>query len=245
MRLHLIVAPGVLVALACSGTAHQISIGPPPAKETHAVLAGGLCQDNHCKCRDGKDDGGAGFPEAPGKKRFEFRLTSAQQLWVTINGSSTLYKTPEHAEECFYVDLPTGNQAIELRASNPDGVSAALQIHELGTKTKSWYDTFAFECGVPGVCSFDDLDGIKAQYTGAKRNVFDKCGTTKVKGITWDHGKAPDQLHPSELLVRLTLDVYKFAAWKPHGDPTCGEGGGRHGPADEPTPPPEGAEQAP
>src|SRR5439155_17100535 len=114
----------------------------------------------------------------------------------TINGNTVLYKTPEHAEECFYVDLPTGNQIVELRASNPDGVSAGLQVHELGTKTKSWYDTFAFECGVPGVCSFDELDSLKSHYADAKRNVFDRCGTTKVKGITWDHGKAPDQLHP-------------------------------------------------
>ena len=239
MRSHVIVALGFVAA--CSGTAHQIEIGPPPAKETKAVLVGGLCQDNHCKCRDGKDDGGVGVPEVAGRKRYEMRLTSAQQLWLTVNGNSILYKTPEHAEECFYIDLPTGNQTIELRASNPDGVSAGLQVHELGTKTKSWYDTFAFECGVPGVCSFEELDGMKAHYADAKHNVFDKCGTTKVKGITWDHGKAPDQLHPSELLVRLTLDVYKFAAWKPHGDPTCGEGGGRHGPSDEPQPPPDEA----
>ena len=34
-------------------------------------------------------------------------------------------------------------------------------------------------------------------------------------------GKAPDALHPSELLVRLTLDVYKFAPTKEHGDPSC------------------------
>src|SRR5689334_4102210 len=38
-------------ALACGGTAHQISIDPPPLKATHAQLAGGLCQDDHCTCR--------------------------------------------------------------------------------------------------------------------------------------------------------------------------------------------------
>ena len=32
----------------------------------------------------------------------------------------------------------------------------------------------------------------------------------KVKGITWDTGRSPDQLHPSELLVRATLNIYKF-----------------------------------
>lgn len=229
-------------ALACGGTAHQISIDPPPAKETHAVLAGGLCQDNHCTCRGETGDGGVGVPETKDKKRYEIRLGSAGGLWLTINKTTILYKDPERAEACFYVDLPTGAQQIELRASNPDGVSAALQIHELGTKTRSWYDTFAFACGVPGVCSFDDLDAAKAQYAGARHQLRDPCGTTKVKGIAWDHGKAPDQLHPSELVVRLTLDIYKFAAWKQHGDATCGEGGGRRGPADEPVAP---ADEAP
>jgi hypothetical protein len=228
-------------AVACGGSGHtQIAIGPPPPRDTHAVLAGGLCQDNRCTCRsDGPGDGGAGVPEGKDRKRFELRLTSAYDLWLTINRTTVLYKSPERAEECFYVDLPTGAQDIELRASNPDGVSAGLQIHELGTQTKSWYDTFAFGCGVPGVCSFEELDAQKAQYQAAKQHVFDRCGTTRIKGLSWDHGKAPDQLHPSELVVRLTLDIYRFAAWKPHGDATCGTRGGRPVQTDEPVPPPD------
>jgi hypothetical protein len=225
--------------LACGGTVHQISIDPPPPKETHAVLAGGLCEDNHCTCRGEDGDGGVGVPETKDKKRYEIRLGSAYDLWVTINKTTVFYKSPERAEACFYIDLPTGTQQVELRASNPDGVSASLQIHELGTRTKSWYDTFSFACGVPGVCSFEELDAHKAQYAGARHQLFDRCGTTKVKGISWDHGKAPDQLHPSELVVRLTLDIYKAAAWKVHGDDTCGKDGKRHGPDDEPAPAPD------
>jgi hypothetical protein len=228
-------------ALACGSTAHQIAIDPPPPKDTRAVLAGGLCQDNRCTCRGESGDGGVGVPEGKDRKRYEIRLGSAYDLWVTINRTTVLYKNPERAEACFYVDLPTGAQQIELRASNPDGVSAALQIHELGTQTKSWYDTFSFACGVPGVCSFEELDASKARYAGAKRQLFDPCGTTKVKAISWDHVKAPDQPHPSELVVRLTLDIYRFAAQKPHGDDTCGEGGGRRGPAGDPAPPPDEA----
>ena len=231
------------VVAACSAGAsrQQIAIGPPPPPDTRAVLAGGLCQDNHCACRGDTGDGGAGTPDTKQRKRYEFRMTSPYDLWVTINGSTVLYKSPERADACFYVDLPTGAQQVELRASNPDGVSAALQIHELGSRTKSWYDTFAFRCGVPGVCSLEELDAQKAEYTGTRRGLFDRCGTTKVKGITWDHGKAPDQQHPSELVVRLTLDIYRFAAWKQHGDDTCGEGGGRGAPDDEPQPGPDEA----
>jgi hypothetical protein len=229
-----------MAVLACAGTAHQISIAPPPPKDTHAVLAGGLCQDNHCTCRGETGDGGVGVPDGQDRKRYEVRLgPSPYDLWVTINKTTVLYKSPERAEACFYIDLTSGTQQVELRASNPDGVSAALQIHELGTKTKSWYDTFSFVCGSPGACSFEELEANKAQYVGVKRHMFDRCGTTKVKAISWDHGKAPDQLHPSELLVRLTLDIYRFAAWKQHGDDTCGEGGGRRAPVDEPTPPPD------
>ena len=229
------------IALACGSSVQQIEIGPPPARDTHAVLAGALCRDNHCRCRDrsAAGDGGAGVPDGKDRKRYEIRLgPTPQDQWVTIDRTTVLYKTPERAEECFYVDLTSGPHQLELRASNPDGVSVALEVHELGTTTRSWYDTFAFACGSPGVCSFDELQANKAQYA-ARRSVFDRCGTTRVKSISWDHGKAPDQVHPSELLVRFTLDIYRFAAWKQHGDDTCGQGGGRRGPSDEPAPPPD------
>ncbi len=210
----------VLVVAACSGGGgHQIAIGPPPGKTTEAVLAGPLCAGDHCKCRTGAED--AGVP-TDDKKRFEIRLKSAQQLWATVRGNK-LYKNAEQPEACFYVDLSPGDSPVELRASDPNGVSAEWTISELGTQTKSWYDTFRFECGNPGVCSFDEIDAKKAEFAGYKRGLRDACGSTRIKGVSWDTGKAPDNQHPSELLVRLTLDVYKFAPDKPHGD-DCGKG---------------------
>src|SRR5689334_2090296 len=105
------------ILAACSGPGRtQIAIGPPPAKDTHAVLAGGLCQDNHCTCRGDQGDGGAGVPETKDRKRFEIRMTSAYDLWTTIDGTTVLYKNPERAEVCFYVDLPSGLHQVELRA---------------------------------------------------------------------------------------------------------------------------------
>lgn len=217
------------VLAACGGGRTQIAIGPVPPPRTTGTLSGPLCHDTECSCRTGADD--AGVPDGT-RKRFELRLKSAQQLWLKLPGDTMLYKTAEKPEVCFYVDLGPGQHPIELRASDKDGVSAEVVVSELGTQTKSWYDTFHFECGNPGVCSFEELDNLKAEYAGIARNLFDACGSTKVKSILWDHGKAPDGLHPSELVVRATLDVYKFAPWKPHGDPTCGEGGGR-GPGGE------------
>lgn len=223
------------LAAACSGAERtQIAIGPPPPRETHAVLAGGLCQDNQCRCHRDGGDGGVGVPETADRKRFELRLQSAYDLWVTIDRSTVLYKNPERAEACFYVDLPSGMHEVELRASNPDGVSAGLEIHELGTRTRSWYDTFAFSCGVPGVCALEELTALKAKYAATRRGLYDRCGTTRIKGVAWDHGKPPDQVHPSELVVRLTLDIYRFGAVKPHGEPTCGARGERDGAVDAP-----------
>lgn len=210
----------VMGLVGCGGGGHQIAIGPPPGKTTEAVLAGPLCQGDRCTCRSGADD--AGVP-ADNSKRFEIRLESSQALWATVRGNK-LYKSAESPVACFYVDLPAGDSPVELRASDPDGVSAEWQVSELGTATKSWYDTFRFECGNPGVCSFDEIDSKKAEYGSLPRGLHDPCGSTKVKGISWDTGKAPDNQHPSELLVRLTLDVYKFAPDKPHGDETCGHG---------------------
>jgi hypothetical protein len=229
-----------MLAIGCSGTASQIEIGPPPAKRTTGTLSGPLCQNDGCACATGAADGGAGVPEDSTRKRFEVRLKSAQALWLQMPGDTLLYKTVEKPEVCFYVDLASGEHPMSLRASNKDGVSAEVVVRELGSRTKSWYETFRFECGNPGACSFEELDALKSGYAQYARGLHDACGSTRIKGISWDHGKAPDGVHPSELLVRATLDVYKFAPWKQTGDQTCGEGGGRP-PAEDPGGGPEAA----
>ena len=213
----------LLVVVGCSGTASQVEIGPPPPRATSGVLAGPLCSGTQCTCGKSFDEIGA--PET-GRKRFEFKLASAQELWVTLPGHQ-LYKNPERAETCFYVDLAPGQHPVTLRASNKDGVSASLEISELGAAAKTKYQTFRFACGHPGVCSFTNLDDAKASYAQFKRGLHDVCGSTKIKALGWDHGKAPDGEHPSELVVRVTLDVYNFMPDKPSGDPTCGPGDAR------------------
>lgn len=242
VRLSTVVPLVALSSGACGGGGSQIAIGPVPPPRTSGTLAGPLCQYDHCTCRD--DQHGAGVPEGS-RKRFEFRIASAQPLWLSLPGDTVLYKGREQTEACFYVDLASGEHPITLRASDPNGVSAEVTVHELGTTTKSWYDTFHFECGHPGVCSFEELDALRTTYTGVKRGLHDPCGSTKIKGIVWDHGKAPDGTHPSELVVRATLDVYKFAPWKAHGDDTCGEGGGRTAPGESAEPAGEPAAPAP
>ena len=203
-----------MALMGCGGDRHQIAIGPPPATQTEGAFAGPLCSGDRCKCRSGADDAG----EPPeGHKRYEVRLKSAQQLWATV-GANHLYKNAEAPEACFYVDLPTGDTPVELRASDPNGVSAEWTISEYGSKAKTWYDTFRFECGNPGVCSFEEIDSRKAELSNMTRGLLDPCGSTKLKGVSWDTGKAPDNQHPSELLVRLTLDVYKFLPTKAHGE---------------------------
>jgi hypothetical protein len=212
----------ILAVAGCGGSTSQITIGPPPPPATSGVLAGALCAGDHCSCADGPGDGGAGVPLDDAHKRFEIRMQSPQAIWATI-GQAQLYKSAERADACFYVDLPAGETPVELRASDPNGAAGSWRIRELGTKTKSYYDTFTFDCGVPGVCSFEELDQLKAGYAQYKHHVHDACGSTKIKALTWDTGHAPDQLHPSELLVRLHLDVYPWAPSKEHGDPSCGE----------------------
>lgn len=213
----------VIAATACGGPQAQLEIGPPPARATRGALAGPLCTTEGpiagCQCRISPDD--AGLPEDASRKRYEIRIASANELWVTLP-THALYKSPERAETCFYVDLAPGAHQLALRASNPDGISVQLKVRELGTATRSWYDTFTFGCGAPGVCTFAELDTKRAEYGTLPRNLHDACGSTKITGITWDTGKAPDQLHPSELVLRATLDIYKFAPSKEHGDPSCG-----------------------
>jgi hypothetical protein len=235
---------------ACGASTTQISIGPPPPPSTSGVLAGPLCAGDHCNCHDeaAPGDGGAGAPIDDAHKRFEIRLKSPQAIWATV-GQTRMYKSVERAEACFYVDLPAGETPVELRASDPNGAAGAWEIHELGTKTKSYYDTFSFNCGVPGVCSFDELNDTKQQLAAKKKNVQDLCGSTRIRQLTWDTGHAPDQMHPDDLVVRLHLDVYKWAPYKEHGDPSCGHGKppgeGSAGSADAAAPDQPGADAAP
>jgi hypothetical protein len=225
--------PLFLVLAACGGggsalapghTQEKVEMIAVPQPVTRAVLSGGLCTTgDSCTCRklDAPEDAGVGYPEAAGTKRFEVHVgPSDHALWVLLD-DMVLYKSDEHSEDCFYVDLQTGQHRMILRASNDGGLSAAFDVHELGTQTKSWYDTFKFNCGSPGTCSTDELDEFKASLEQYKRNLMDPCGSTKVKQIAWDAGRSPDQLHPRDLQVELTLQVYEFDPDKPHGDPEC------------------------
>src|SRR5215208_2206337 len=171
--------------IGCSGGARQIEIGPPPAKMTQGVFAGPLCSGDTCKCATGAADGGAGVPEAA-QKRFEVRLNSPNELWIKVGGNQ-MYKDAERVEACWYVDLPTGDTHVEMRAHQEHGVAATWSIKELGTKTKSYYDTLIFSCGNPGACSFDELDEKKALYKDPKT---DRCGSVKIRGLTWDTGRS-------------------------------------------------------
>jgi hypothetical protein len=218
----------LLVVAACSSPQTQIEIQPPPPPETRATLAGPLCASgtSACTCRDenAAGDGGAGLPDVAGRKRFELRLgPTDNDLWVTVD-DNVLYKSKERATECFYLDLPSGDHKVRLRAHRPNGLQASVAISEYGVYAKSWYKTLRFSCGVPGTCSHDELEETKAQYRAVKAGTHDPCGSVRIKNVGWDTGVAPDQLHPEDLVVELTLDIYKFKPGKPSGDPACGTG---------------------
>jgi len=212
----------VLCFFACSGAGHPIEVGPPPPKFTQAVLSGPLCHGAQCTCRslDASDDGGAEVPSDPGRKRFEIRMSSSDDLWAII-GTTRLYKSADQSEACFYLDLPSGEIPVELRASDKNGASGQWAIRELGTQTRSFYDTFIFQCGGSGACAFDELERAKRQYTDLPQHTLDPCGSTKLKGISWSHSRPPDGIHPTDLVVSVKLDIYKFAPSKSHGDATC------------------------
>ncbi|MEZ4399603.1 MAG: hypothetical protein R3B06_06275 [Kofleriaceae bacterium] len=217
---------GLAVGLgACGGAPPKqvVLLGPPPAAATVATLAGPLCDGQGCRCRDldAPGDGGAGVPD--GGKRFELRLgPSEHELWATVD-DMVLYKSRARAEACFYVDLAPGDHRVGLRASNPGGVSAGLTVAEYAPAQQSWYATFGFDCGTPGVCSYDELDAYKASLEKFRRNIHDPCGSVKVNGLAWDTDVAPDTVHPGNLAVGLVLEVYGFEPKHPHGDPACAE----------------------
>lgn len=217
------------VLAACGGskpTTTQVEIDPLPEPMTRGVLSGPLCSTEACMCRaeGAAQDGGAGVPESAELKRFEFRVGPTENaLWVMVD-EMVLYKTDEHAQDCFYIDLPKGQHKVTLRARRPGGLSAKLGISEYAPGVESWYETFRFECGIGGTCSNDELHDYRDSLEQYKQNLHDPCGSTKIKQIGWDSGQAPDQAHPEDLQLELTLDVYGFEPEHAHGDPACASG---------------------
>lgn len=222
MRAHASI--GLLLLAACGSSTSQtiVEILPPPEPQTKGALAGPLCRPDACTCRDetAPADAGVGVP-ADGYKRFEIRVGPIENpMWVILD-DKVLFKSAARAEDCFYVDLLPGDHRMNIRASREGGISAGVRVQEYAPSTGTWYDTYQFVCGVPGVCAHDELDEYKASLKKYRRGIQDPCGSVKVKQISWDTGKAPDQVHPNDLAVGLTLEVYDFPPRAPHGDPSC------------------------
>jgi hypothetical protein len=193
-------------------------LGAVPTRATSAMLAGPLCQGQTCTCRDplSSEDGGAGVPE-PGRKRFEVRVGPfANDLWVQV-GDSMLYKSVERPDACFYLDLAPGEVPVGIRGSTEGGLSAAVAISEYSDKSKSWYQTFSFQCGAPGVCAYDELQEQKAGYAKFAKGIHDPCGSVRIKQLGWNSSEAADKVHPTDLAVSLKMEIYKFVPSKPQG----------------------------
>jgi hypothetical protein len=208
-------------ALGCSSSVKHEAIPQPPESRTTATLRGPLCKDQVCTCRS--DDAAPGVPDK-GLKRFELKLgPSDNELWATVD-DMVLYKSREHAEDCFYVDLGAGDHKVSLRARGDNGFGAKVTISELGAAGPWWYDTFEFSCGAPGMCDQETLAAWKKAIAGFAQK-HDPCGSTKIKGITWQTGTMPDNIHPNDIRVELTMQVYEFAPQYGPGDEHCARGG--------------------
>jgi hypothetical protein len=118
------------------------------------------------------------------------------------------------------VDLLPGRHDVTIRARGADGFGARLAISELGAAGPWWYETFEFSCGAPGLCDQETLRSWRANITAYKEK-HDPCGSTKIKNLQWQTGTMPDNRHPGEILVQLTLQVYEFVPEYPSGDESC------------------------
>lgn len=116
-------------AVSCSGSQATPAMPSSPDPTTRATLAGNLCDTAECQCSE--DPAKIGLAE-PGLKRFRIELgPSESQLWTTI-GKNRMYKGKERARACFYIDLPTGEFPITLRAKGTGGFGAGMRISEIG-----------------------------------------------------------------------------------------------------------------
>jgi hypothetical protein len=213
-----------LVLLSCGSTVQHRNFGPPPEALTVATLSGPLCEGASCRCSQVPGD--AGLPDTTRLKRFELRIETPGELWVTIGsgaGAMRLYKSSQRVTECFYVDLTAGDHPVSLRGHAIGGFAAGLHISELAKigDAPSAYATFDFTCGGPDPCTLDRLAEFKKSLARFPRSIHDPCGSVKIRQIAWETGKAPDQMTPEDLELSMVLDVYNFPPKSAHGDPAC------------------------
>jgi hypothetical protein len=213
----------------CSAAAKNPTFPPLPPTETKALLVGARCHGDKCVCRDAGTNDKEESPPAAGMKRFEFRVgTGPGRAWITVDGQDHLYKSSETAEECYYLDLNQGTHHIEVRthATEPQGgFGVALKVSEHGPKDAWWYDTFHFQCGMPGPCSTEDLHDWKQAMEKLYRHEQDPCGSVKIHNANWITGRVPDAQHPEEIDLTFDLRVYPFAPHMAPGDAACKKGG--------------------
>jgi hypothetical protein len=204
--------------------------------DENAPLAvhGARCTNGVCACRD-VDDWGRGVREperdiAEGTKRFELRTGRTQDpLVIAIEGQGALKKPTDTVQAaCGYVDLAPGKYRVRLRASanSPEaGMVPSLFIREYGARTQDWYDTFEFRCGGGDACSIGHMEEWLGNTQRDARGLHDPCGSVRVGGLRWNAERTVG-VKLSELVVELTLDVYKFPPRFPHGAKKCHGAGG-------------------
>jgi len=204
------------------------------AEDSPLVVAGGRCEGGACKCRAVDDFGRS--PKAiesgigEGTKRFELRTSRGLDPEViAIEGHGALRKSTARAEaECGYIDLAPGKYRVRFRATaqNADGgMVPAFFIREYGVRTQDWYDTFQFRCGGDDVCSIGHMEEWLGQAQKVARGIYDPCGSVRIEELRWNAERAVG-VKLAELVVELTLEVYKFPPRFPHGAKTCKGPGG-------------------
>jgi hypothetical protein len=220
--------PRIALALVLLGCAHE---PPTPSWPLVTTLhpASQRCADGRCTCREpgSEDDQADAEPPAPGRKRFELRLSpSDDPAWVEIAGEGVWAQEPHpSADACLYVELPAGKAIrlrYQIRASEPTrGGALALSIAEHGEA--GWYDTARVACGGGGVpCDRVAMEGWLAEIHALERGLHDPCGSTKLEEPSWS-APGTDLPHLPIVTAELTLHVYQFAPKLPHGSPDCGQ----------------------
>ncbi len=212
---------GLALLAACSGSQKAGPIMPaPPDRLTRATLVGPLCHGTECRCAQSPSEAGA--PPSSAVKRYEVVIGPVDnELWATV-GDNVLYKSPERATDCFYLDLPSpGDVPVSVRAHGDAGYGAHVTIHELRADGRGRYDTFEFICGAPGACSLDQITEWRKSLDRYTRGIHDPCGSTKINSVHWDTGRMPDVRVPADLSLTFSMKIYAFAPKAPHGDPTC------------------------
>ena len=156
-------------------------------------------QGNECKCRDvnAAGDGGAGVPDGRPQAVRDPADVARRSCGSTIARPRRSTRAPSAPRRASTSTCRPASTPVELRASNPNGVSAAVDDPRARhARPRAGTTRSRSTAACPACARSRSSTRQKAEYAASSAASHDPCGSTKVKGLIVGHRQGARQAAP-------------------------------------------------